>query len=194
MYERPVKGPPLEYTFGPTFPAASRLTRADPAQEARGESGAGPAPRTAARPRLTPASEGRARPVGGTGVGPARAPVNGRLGDPPFARLAHPPWSARPVRPPSWSGSRPPSRSAPVRPPGRPPSALLVGSRPPARSVTPGDRPPRRTPLGCMWKRPPTLTSSSPALDHIGDGRRLLCAKLLGRAAFTLLCGRAHPG
>jgi hypothetical protein len=102
MYECPVKGPPLEYTFGQTFHVASRLTRADPAKGTPGRSRRRPRPRNGGpdrgerhpppvRQRLTwPSARVALRPSAGHSAG-SRTPGGG-------APLAGPAWRAPPRR------------------------------------------------------------------------------------------------
>jgi hypothetical protein len=183
MYEHRVKGPPLEYTFGPTIHGASGLTRADPARDDPGRPGrrSGPQNGGLTAPSSSIRWPRRAARRGGPGTGFPTA--NGRPrrpapGTPRPVRQGHP----RPV----GQGRRGPSARPVRRPPGWSPS--------PARPAAPGDRSPWRAPLGWFRERPPTLISSRPAWAGRCGRWPLSGANAPGRAALALWHGRAGRG
>jgi hypothetical protein len=124
MYECPVKGPPLEYTFGPTFRGASRLTRADPAKDTPGRSRRRPRPRNGGP---TAAKSALRQFAGGSPGHPPESPAALPPVPPPgrARRAAGRPWRALPGGHcprralPGWFRERPvaPVSSCPV--PGR---------------------------------------------------------------------------
>jgi hypothetical protein len=69
-YEHSVKGPPLEYTFGPTIWRASRLTRADPAWGGPGTRPVRDAGRLRTAARTGRSGHGNGRPGGRPGCWP----------------------------------------------------------------------------------------------------------------------------